>query len=137
MSTNTNPVPVDDDSPIAFTLDYLKSEARPNCDICARKLEKETWTARFSSHVATRDGYPPLHICADCLERSDKSPQRLKQLMTTAADEYERHVIKLRTAAALVDRVPLGKPTLGDEAPVTVRCLTPFEESDPDIPWQA
>jgi hypothetical protein len=127
MSTNTNPVPVEDDSPIAFTLDYLKSEAGLNCDICARKLEKGTWTARFSSYIASRDGYPSLNICADRLERSDKSSQRLKRLITTAADEYERHVIRLRTAAALIERVPLGNTAEGDDAAVTVRPLTPFE----------
>ena len=130
MSTNTNPVPVDDDSSIAFTLDYLTAEAGLSCDICARKLKKGRWTARFSSYVASKEGYPPLNICSDCLEWSDKSSQRLKRLITTAADEYERHVIRLRTAAALIERVPLGNPAEGDDAAVTVRRLTPFECSE-------
>jgi hypothetical protein len=127
MSTNPNPVPVEDDSPIAFTLSYLKSGPEMNCDICALKLETERWTAQFSSYVASKEGYAPLNICSDCLERSDKSSQRLKRLITTAADEYERHVIRLRTAAALIERVPLGNPAEGDDAAVTVRPLTPFE----------
>jgi hypothetical protein len=128
MSTHTHPVAIDDDSPIDFMLSYSRFDAGVNCDICAQKLETERWTARFSSF-----GYEPLNICADCLARSDRSPQRLKQLITTAADEYERHVIKLRSYAAQIERVPLGNPAQGDEAPVRDLDVTPFNL--PDIPF--